>query len=262
MIKVYPDQAAYKQAIAKALGENFIGNGKLKKSNQSVKQFSIKIRNTTELDLTLVLFCGFLRTLRAVPVVSDGATPPVFTWIAIGGGELVTTGLEPKLRYDDPSALVAMGFPADAVADDGICYALSTNSAKQLTVTSTGMPFAQLVDFVKNNPCAIESIVINTNDKAFFETSKLTLKSADPFAKTGEEILQLGDFLSENQQISTKITVRPEKRNMILTLDDQSIVAINIPGTLNNNTTIDVNIQFNVAIIDNGARDFFESIGE
>ena len=260
MIKVYDSQDAYKQALEKALGEKFIGNGKMKNSKQSIRSFSIKIRNTTGLDLVVALFCGFLRTLRPIPVKAMGTNPETYTWQSIGGGLQPYSSLKPFNRYDDPSSLVTMGFPVDVVADDGICYSLASDPTKQLTVTSTGMPFAQLVEFVKNNSCAVESIVINTNDKAFFETSKLTVKSADPFAKTGEEVLQLGDFLSENQQINTKITMLPEKKNMILTLDDQSIVAINIPGILNNNTTIDATLQFNVAIIDNAAKDFFDSI--
>jgi len=218
-----------------------------------IKQFDFTITNRTGIDLGILLHPGYLRTERAAQAVTlSGAS----YYPMVGGGYESTTDAAGtiKIFYDSPVEASSMVNNVNCVLADGTIYVDSTDNTKKATVTTSGSKkVRQLTDFLRLNPAVLETIDLNANDKLVF-SGEITIKPLSPFTNsTGEETLKPEDWLSPQNLQDKKVIVKPSERNMVIQLDQQTAMAISIPGSVNNAAFVQLKVQFNFTEIYNNA---------
>jgi hypothetical protein len=208
---------------------------------KSVEKFDIKVENRTGSEKTIVLVPGSIDVSR--PVAPDTNNHIVL----IGGGALTeAVGTLPYVRNDNPQGFAPFR-KADAVVMDGRIY--GENDTKVINASaSKGIPIAVFHEFTKRNPCKIRKIQISANDREMFDNGKLIFKTLSPFNQTGDINISLSDYLNPNQLNDKKIIVDCLATSLNISLDDQTVVYLVMPGEANGVALMTANIQFEMDV--------------
>lgn len=208
-----------------------------------IDSFTIGIRNRTGQAKKIALFPGYYDTAK-IYLPAGAAGSEVIKMI--GGASLAAANLEPFILHNDPSKITAVE-ACDAVLDDGyngVIY--GTDSTHTITVSSEEFAIREFLKFIASVPSVVKDIVINADDQAVF-ASTMKVKRLSPFESEGSYTIKMTDFLSENQNIDRKITINPLKKyGRVLQLDNQTLLLLNIPGTINGTPDVGLTIQFNL----------------
>lgn len=193
--------------------------------------------------------------MRVQAPYSDGASGYIIDYI---GGKTVASAAtaKAKILFDDPTEIVKLIPDVTAKLAEGIFYATSAadlaTKAGTIEGAAKGMTLRHFQKFINENPSQVESIYIDVNDKAVFGGT-LTIKPISPFARTGEEVIQLADFIDPKNLNDKKIIITPARLGFNLQLDGETVVVLNIPGTANGTSFTEATIQFNIGRIHNNA---------
>lgn len=193
---------------------------------KSKKRISFTIVNATDEQMVVALNPGMFRTDRSALVYDDSG----LKYRAYGGGELAApagaVANDIIHEWNDPSEIISAGYTVDAVFDDGIVYALSSNAAKRLTITAQKKEASvrAFLDYIKRNPTSFAGIHITSTDINFYET-ELTLTRVTPYGKYGEDRVPFQDSNLPTNNNTGKVIIEQSFQ-----LDGETLAVITVPS--------------------------------
>lgn len=209
---------------------DFTGAKSLKDLTKTQKRVTFTIKNETDNQMVIAMTSANYNTARAALVIDNAGS---LVKKAFGGGLILVGGNhfanDIILDYTDNSEIVLAGNTVDAVLDDGVIYALSSNPAKRVTVTAAKKEASirHLLEYIKKNPSLITSMHISSSDTTMYET-ELVMKRCTPYGVFGEVRVALQDAFKPTNQITNKIIVDLLKENIMI--DDETLSTLTIPS--------------------------------
>ncbi len=185
------------------------------------RQFSFKVKNTTG---NAILLCLNPANLDVLGVVSTAV------------------GTAATVHYHNNASLNDYGFHADVI-DDGI---IKTG----LLVTSYDAKIRHLLNYVRNNPTRVVSIIVQANDVSFYEGTIFFVK-INPFDDTKKITIPMTDSFSPQQNQDKKIII--DTSEFDAQFDDQTLAFINIPATANGVNDVEAVITLKIGAVENSA---------
>ena len=230
-------------------GEGYDDYVGVKSMASRIETTDIKIDNKTGSQKLIVLFPGAINVDRPV-VVYDNEDKTARLIDLIGGQAIeVVSSTVDHIRQDNPNNFSWLRSGVDAVVTDGKIFGDPDDETKYIEVTSPkGIPVAVLHDFVKNNPCKIRKIQITSNDREMFSSGLLIFMPTSAFNRTGDKQLSLNQFVNPNQLNERKVVIDFEKEGLNYSLDDQTVVMLQMPGDANGSPYLNAVIQFELYV--------------
>jgi len=234
----------YFKQIQDELSNSWVGDipGAQVTVQKTIDSFVINITNTTGQAKKIALIPAFFNTGRpAIPAATTFLVP------MNGGGSHSAGSIAPRMLYDDITE-IARFEPVDAVIADGLSGVVfeTTTATEQVKVSAQQFSVADFLNFIKNVPSAVKSIVVTANDQSVFE-STLKVQKVSPFNSEGSYIITLNDFLNTTQLIDKKVEIDTvQKYGKALQLDNQTLLVYIMPGTVNGVANVSVSFKFNL----------------
>lgn len=148
------------------------------------ERFSFTLTNSSGARKIVALLAAFLPTLL---LTADGEGSPNL------------------ISYNDPSEVVKAGYACDAVLDDGVILG-TAQAGITATATNSKMNIRQFVNYIKSQPRILIDLTIQASNVAAFN-EVIEVAKLSPLVGAGSQYLPLSEFLSVDQQSSTKINI-------------------------------------------------------